>query len=151
MDCKTFRILLVDSNDEQAALIRSSLLSIGGAGVLVEVDHVPDAHAALAFVRRRSPCHDRPRPDLVLVDTHPATANGHELLEQLKSDPSLRGIPAVVLTDSSDPLTIAQAYDLHANSYLLKPSNPTDLQHLCFRIILYWAHLNCSIPALVAA
>jgi CheY-like chemotaxis protein len=60
--------------------------------------------------RRRSPsCAARAstptpaRPDLVLLDLNLPKMDGRELLREMKSDPGLRTIPVVVLTDRPTP------------------------------------------------
>ena len=39
----------------------------------------------------------------------------------MKTDPSLRSIPVVVLTTSAAEEDILRSYDLHANAYVTKP------------------------------
>ena len=43
------------------------------------------------------------------------------MLEEIKSDPTLKLIPVVILTTSRAEEDILKAYDLHANCYITKP------------------------------
>jgi len=49
------------------------------------------------------------------------------VLAETKCDPALKSIPVVILTTSTTPLDIAEAYQLPANCYVTKP---VDLQAL---------------------
>jgi CheY-like chemotaxis protein len=47
--------------------------------------------------------------------------NGREVLAEIKADPQLKKIPVVILTTSSSEIDVLQAYDHHANCYIVKP------------------------------
>jgi CheY-like chemotaxis protein len=47
--------------------------------------------------------------------------NGHEVLQQIKADSSLKKIPVIMLTTSSNQTDIAKAYQNNCNGYI-KPS-----------------------------
>ena len=64
-----------------------------------------------------------PRPDLILLDLNLPKKDGREVLADIKSDPTLRRIPVVVLTVSKDEEDILKSYDLYANCYVTKPIN----------------------------
>ena len=76
---------------------------------------------ALAFMRKQEPFADAPVPDLVLLDLNLPRKDGREVLAELKQDPDLRRIPVVILTTSRAESDIVKSYDLHANSYIVKP------------------------------
>jgi two-component system, chemotaxis family, response regulator Rcp1 len=82
---------------------------------------VPDGDAALAFLRREGDYADADRPDLILLDLNLPRKSGHEVLAEVKADPSLRKIPIVVLTTSGASEDVARSYDLHANVFVTKP------------------------------
>ncbi len=48
-------------------------------------------------------------------------------MAEIKSDPELKSIPVVVFTTSASPMDVNEAYELHANCYVIKP---VDLQAL---------------------
>ena len=80
-----------------------------------------DGAEALDFIYRRGDHRDAPRPDLILLDLNLPKYDGRHILETLKADPELRGIPVVVLTTSSAQEDVLRSYDLHANAYVTKP------------------------------
>ena len=82
---------------------------------------VRDGVEAMAFVQRREPYADAPRPSLILLDLNLPRKNGREVLAEIKADQSLRSIPVVVLTTSLAPEDVRTCYQLHANCFLVKP------------------------------
>jgi CheY-like chemotaxis protein len=64
------------------------------------------------------------RPDLIFVDLRlPGTVDGFELLQRLKSDPWLSGIPAVVLTAYGEGDVEARATEAGCDGFLHKPAD----------------------------
>ena len=82
---------------------------------------VPDGVEALAFLRREGKHEGAPRPGLILLDLNLPRKDGREVLEEIKSDETLRSIPVVVLTTSQAEEDILRSYNLHANAYVAKP------------------------------
>ena len=105
--------LLVEDDPSHAELVR---LCLAASPPEVTVDHVSDGAAALAYLRRQGEYVDAPRPDLVLLDLKLPKLDGHEVLEQVKSDDALATIPIVVLTTSASESDRARAYRQHVNS-----------------------------------
>jgi CheY-like chemotaxis protein len=62
----------------------------------------------------------------------------------MKTQPGCKRLIAVVLTSSKQSPDINRAYDLGANSYLVKPSSPDDLLNLLKRLGAYWLLHNVS-------
>ena len=67
------------------------------------------------------------RPDIILLDIQMHDANGLQLLEELRVDEQLRGVPAVVLTSTTDPEKKLKALRLGATDFLAKPVDPSEL------------------------
>ena len=82
---------------------------------------VSDGVEALAYLRQEEPFADAVRPDLILLDLNLPKRDGRQVLEEIKSDESLRRIPVVVLTTSQLDEDILRSYQLHANAYVTKP------------------------------
>jgi CheY-like chemotaxis protein len=82
---------------------------------------VGDGEEAIAFLRRRPPYENVPRPGLFLLDLNMPKKDGKEVLEEIKDDLVLRTIPTVVLTTSKADQDVLRAYELHANAYITKP------------------------------
>jgi CheY-like chemotaxis protein len=82
---------------------------------------VPDGVEALKYLRREEEYAEVERPDLILLDLNLPKMTGHEVLAEVKADPTLRKIPIVVLTTSGATEDVVRSYDLHANVFVTKP------------------------------
>lgn len=111
-------ILLVE---DSAADIRLTTEALRRAKVANHLHVVRDGEAAMSFLQRQPPYESARRPDLLLLDLNLPRKDGREVLAEIKRDASLRTIPVVVLTTSSEEEDVLRAYELHANSYVTKP------------------------------
>lgn len=114
-------ILLVEDNQGQALLVERVLRKAGVANPLC-VFHEGDG--AWAYLAGRHEYADRklfPLPALVLLDVHVPGRSGLELLTSLRQQPGLDGVPVVMLSGSSESEDIDRAFELGADSYLVKP------------------------------
>ena len=80
-----------------------------------------DGEEGLDYLYQRGAHQNAPQPDLILLDLNLPKYDGHQLLEQIKSDPDLCHIPVVVLTTSAADEDVLRSYRLHANAYVTKP------------------------------
>ena len=60
-------------------------------------------------------------PDLILLDINLPKIDGKEVLIFIKNDTILKKIPVVMLTTSSSEMDINDAYNNHANCFIIKP------------------------------
>ena len=61
------------------------------------------------------------KPDLILLDTNMPVMNGHEMLERLRVDETLRHIPVIMLTARCEAQDIATASAYGVSDYVTKP------------------------------
>jgi adenylate cyclase len=66
--------------------------------------------------------------DLILLDVMMPEMNGYQVLEQLKSEPSLRDIPVIVLSALDEIGSVVRCIELGAEDYLPKPFDPVLLR-----------------------
>jgi class 3 adenylate cyclase len=66
--------------------------------------------------------------DLVLLDIMMPQMNGYQVLEELKADPNLRHIPAIMISAVDDIDSVVKCIKLGAEDYLPKPFNPVLLK-----------------------
>ncbi len=83
-----------------------------------------------------------PLPALLMLDLKLPRRSGLEVLMWLKQQPNLKRLPAIILTSSSETSDINQAYDLGANSFLIKPVSFQTLVEMVKTIDAYWINLN---------
>jgi CheY-like chemotaxis protein len=72
--------------------------------------------------------------------------SGFEVLSWLRDNPKLRFIPVVVLSSSNHDSDLRRAYELGANSYLIKPVSFDSLVEIIRTIHDYWLRLNAPLP-----
>lgn len=81
-------------------------------------------------------------PRVAVVDIKMPGMSGLELLEKIKSNDELKGLPVIIMSSSDEPSDIAQAYDHGANGYLVKPNKFRDLRDLVTSIDYFWIKTN---------
>lgn len=104
------------------------------------IEVVRDGEEALAWIPRWES--GAPTPAVILLDLKLPKVSGLEVLRQLKTHPTLRRIPVVVLTTSADNQDVQNAYQLGVNSYIVKPVNFEKFTEVAAQIELYWTVLN---------
>ena len=102
---------------------------------------VNDGEELMDYLHRRGKYADARRPGLILLDLNMPRKDGREALKEIKSDPSLRSIPVVILTTSSEEEDILKTYDLGANSFITKPVGFESLVQLVSKMTQYWFQL----------
>jgi CheY-like chemotaxis protein len=103
-----------------------------------------DGEEALAWIGRWEA--GEPLPAVILLDIKMPRVDGLEVLRQLKAHARFRTIPVVMLTTSADSADVQTAYELGANSYIVKPVNFEKFVEVADRIDLYWMVLNAPPP-----
>jgi chemotaxis family two-component system response regulator Rcp1 len=132
---RPLQILLVEDNPGDAYLVREALQE---SAFPLHLTVIENGEQALAFVRRSAPYTEAVRPDLILLDLNLPQKDGHEVLRELKSDPTLGVIPVVLLTSSQAPDDIRQSYALHANAYIVKPLELDHFLRVLKAIVDFW-------------
>jgi CheY-like chemotaxis protein len=137
-------ILLVEDNEDHAELV---IRCMRDQQVANTIHHVSDGEKALDYLFARGAYADavqNPRPNLVLLDLRLPRVDGLEVLRTIKTSPDLLRIPVVVLTSSEAESDIAQSYDYHANSYLVKPLDFKTFTRLMKDLGFYWLGWNAK-------
>jgi len=141
-EAQVAEIVLVE--DERAdVLLLQRALRRGGLTNPLRV--LSDGEKALDYLLARAHLaarEDEALPALILLDLKLPRLDGLSVLRRLKQVEIVRRVPVVVLTSSARPQDIRQAYDLGANSYLVKPPRFSDLCDLTDRVKGYWLDTN---------
>ncbi|HWH61543.1 MAG TPA: response regulator [Terriglobales bacterium] len=144
-------ILLVEDEATDATLL---LRGFRKARVLNPIVHLKDGDEALAYLAGVGHYSDRikhPLPVLILLDLKLPGMSGLQLLQWLRLQKQIRRIPVVVLTIDDRAGTLNAAYDLGANSYLVKPGDPAQIGRVVESIQRYWIELNEPPPLVMGA
>ena len=129
-------ILHVEDNADDVML---TAMAFRKAGVLVQIDVATNGDEAIAALQSAPPSS---LPACVLLDIKLPSKSGLEVLTWIRSHPPTKRLPVVMLTSSLLPRDINDAYDLGANSYLIKPPNLETLVSLAQMIADYWLRTN---------
>lgn len=138
-------VLLVEDNPDDAELIAYAFAKAEIANPLLVIE---DGDAAIDYVRGRGAYADRmrfPLPGLVLLDLKLPRRSGFEVLAAIRDSAGTKHTPVVVLTSSNQDADIKRAYELCANSYLVKPVSRSSLLHMVEALDAYWIKLNQSV------
>jgi CheY-like chemotaxis protein len=133
-------ILLVEDNPHDLDLTRRAFLRRRASLPLQEAHDGAEALDLMTGWKN-----GEKMPALVLLDLRLPKVNGLEVLRRIKSDPFTKGVPVVVLTSSSEPRDIQDAYALGANSYLVKPDSYHEFSAMAEGIDQYWSEINISL------
>jgi two-component system response regulator len=128
-------ILLVEDNANDAEL---TLRALKQRNLANEVHVCRDGAEAVDFFADGA----GPVPKVVLLDLKLPKIDGLEVLRRLKQDSRTRAIPVVVLTSSREEPDIERAYELGANSYIVKPVDFEAFARAVADVGLYWLLLN---------
>jgi CheY-like chemotaxis protein len=139
-------ILLVEDNNDDVMLLRRAFQR---AAVANPLHTVGDGEAAMHYLAGEGAWADRrqyPLPALLLLDLKLPRYSGFEVLAWLQTQPGLSRLITIILTSSPQTADIIRAYDLGANSYLVKPGTPNDLFAMITTLHLYWLAYNTQPP-----
>lgn len=97
-----------------------------------------DGDEALKMLGQQGQYNASPLPDLILLDLSLPKIDGREVLEIIKKNSTLKDIPVIILSGSAAETDMTSSYDLHANSYVVKPDNFDDFKEIVASIENYW-------------
>ena len=135
-------ILLAEDHDDDIVLIRRALAR---ARITNPFRVVRNGSQAISYLRGDGEYADRaqnPTPDLLLLDLQMPIKDGFEVLKWVRRQRSLDALRILVLTSSDSLRDVNLAYQLGADSFLVKPIEFEDASQLGALIREHW--LNAS-------
>jgi two-component system response regulator len=141
-DFNAVEILLVEDNPRDAEL---TIRALKKKNLANNLHHVEDGVEALDYLFGRGKysgrdIHDAPK--VVLLDLKLPRINGLEVLSAIKSDERTQSIPVVIVTSSMEDPDVKTAYQLGANSYVLKPVQFDAFIEAMAKVGIYWLMVN---------
>jgi CheY-like chemotaxis protein len=140
-------ILMADDDEDDRLMAKEAFAEVK---LLNDFHTVEDGEELMDYLRRKGNYADpkfSPRPGLILLDLNMPKKDGREALKEIKSDPSLRHIPIVVLTTSKAEEDILRSYDLGVNSFIIKPVTFDQLIDIMKTLTKYWFEIVELPPA----
>ncbi|MEQ8542175.1 MAG: response regulator [Coleofasciculus sp. D1-CHI-01] len=132
---RPIEILLVEDSPSDANLIQ---ISFKQAKIANNLRWVEDGETALDYLLQQGDYTNSPRPDLIVLDLNLPGMDGQEVLTSIKSDPTLKRIPVIVLTTSEDEEDILKSYELNANCYITKPIDIQQFMRMVQLLEEFW-------------
>lgn len=135
-------ILLAEDEENDVILIRRALEK---SRLLNPVHAVENGEEVLAYLAGHGKYADRaahPFPALLLLDLKLPKKSGFEVIQAIRANPEWKRLLIVVLSSSNLNPDINRAYELGANSYLVKPPDFDNLIAMMKQLQSYWLILN---------
>jgi CheY-like chemotaxis protein len=139
------KVLLVEDNPDDVTFVQMAFKK-AGLGDVVTV--VSDGGEALKYLGGKGPYGDRrkfPVPSLMMLDLRLPTVDGFEVIRWVRSHPSYKRLPITVFTGSSYPKHLHRAYELGANSVVVKPFTFVEFCAAITKISGFWLDC-CKLP-----
>ncbi|MDB6169243.1 MAG: two-component system response regulator [Verrucomicrobia bacterium] len=142
-------ILLAEDNPNDVELVVTALKE---ARIVNEIIVARDGAEALDCLHRRGIFAGRTssQPAVILLDLKMPKVDGREVLRQIRSTPSLKEIPVVVLTSSREESDVLKSYELGVNAYVVKPVDFEEFTAAVAKLGCFWALLNELPPEKIA-
>ncbi len=135
-------ILLAEDDANDVLLIQRAFQK---AGLREHLKVVRDGQEAIEYLNGESAYGNRekyPLPFLLLLDLKMPGTDGFEVLRWVRSEPDMKRLLVVVLTSSNLQADVDRAYELGANSYLVKPVEFDEMVNMIQRFDAYWSEIN---------
>ena len=148
---ETSLVLLAEDNENDVLMFRRAARR---ANFNQPLQIVSNGEDAIAYLKGEGKYEDRakyPLPALVVLDLKMPRKNGFDVLEWMRAQAALDTMQVVVLSSSDEIRDINRAYELGANSFLVKPMSFDEfvgmleaLRSYCLRV---WQAMNRCKPA----
>jgi CheY-like chemotaxis protein len=137
-------LLVAEDSIIDAQLVERAIQRCGELFQMVRVEH---GEAAMDYLLGKAPFADRgkhPLPNLLLLDLKMPRKDGFAVLRWRQENRAFARIPVIVFSSSNLADDVARAYDLGANSYVVKPTNPERLERMIKSLGEWWTEFNVA-------
>jgi CheY-like chemotaxis protein len=132
-------ILLIEDNPIDLDLTRRAFAR---RNLVNPIEVARDGEEALEMIATWDAA--RPLPLIILLDLKLPRVDGLDVLRQIKSHPKFHSIPVIILTTSGEDRDVHDAYEIGANSYIVKPVDFDKFVEVASQIEIYWCALNTA-------
>jgi len=132
-------LLLVEDNPDDVELILRAFRRVHLAN---PVQVARDGAEALEILFGPEVASRSPLPRVLFLDLKLPKVSGLEVLARVRQEERTRQLPIVVLTSSREEPDIRRAYELGANSYIVKPVEFEKFVAAVGEVGRYWLRIN---------
>lgn len=129
------KIVIIEDSDEIATLCIRAFEKMEVKNEIIRCKNGKEAFEYLLQRGERS-------PEFILLDLKLPDMSGFEILEKVKTHPTLFSVPVIVFTSSMERKDVRTAYYLGANSYVQKPFDHGEFLNTIEQISKYWLGIN---------
>lgn len=142
----TKRVLLVAEDDPvDHMLLDRAVRKCADCFMLVRVANGDEAIEYLAGAGAFGNRSQFPAADLLLLDLKMPGRDGFSVLQWRRDQGQHRHLPIIVFSSSSLPADVERAYALGANSYVVKPDQPENLERMVKALRDWWTQFNITV------
>lgn len=124
----TKKILLVEDNKGDVLIIEEEFEDDKD----VVIDVVGNGEDAIKYLESGN------NPKIIILDLNLPRMNGFDVLAHIKKSKTIKKLPIIILTTSKAEHDIDKAYELGANSYIIKPFEYEEFQEILRSIKDFW-------------
>ena len=144
------KVLLIEDDENDAIILDRAFQKVGLPEALHIARDVDEATAYLLSLGASGERSGSPLPEIVLLDLTLPRKSGFHFLEWVRSHSDFRDLPVLVFTSSRQREDYRRAFELGANSYLIKPLGLDELSIFAKSVVNYWLRMETPV-ALPAA
>lgn len=137
---ETGTILLAEDDDTDVLLLRRALQEVGVGNPLQVVNDGQEAIDYLTDLQAAPGPGDR-FPVLAILDLKMPRMTGLEVLQWLRADPAMRGVPVIVLSSSAHQHDVERALGSGANLFAVKSPSTSDRLEFA-RLVKSWLYFH---------
>lgn len=140
----SYKVLLIEDNPDDEYFFRKCINEFDKD---LDIYVLRDGVEVLNYFRELQDTSVRlfSQPDIIFMDLNIPSANGFELLNDLKKRPVLNGVPIIILTSSVNEEDAAKSYLLHANGFIKKSFTFKEYSDQLNMALNYWIK-TASLP-----
>lgn len=140
----SYKVLLIEDNPDDEYFFRKCISEFDKE---LDIYVLRDGVEVLNYFRelQDTPVRLFSQPDIIFMDLNIPSANGFELLNDLKKRPVLNGVPIIILTSSVNEEDAAKSYLLHANGFIKKSFTFREYSDQLNMALNYWIK-TASLP-----
>ena len=137
MNSKVVDVLVVENNPYDSEF---TILGVKQGYAKANLIHFENAFSALEFIHK--PATQSSNLGLVLIDIGLEKADGFTVLKAIREHAATKFTPVVILSGSEEEQKIVTAYQLGANSYVIKPTRYEHYLSIVKEVTRYWSRIN---------
>lgn len=137
---KRFTVLSIEDNKPDFVLLRNALEKI--PDLSLDIININNGQDALDFLYKKNNFKSAPTPNIIILDINLPNIDGKEILKVIKNDNKYKSIPVIIFSTSDYYTDVEEMYKLHANSYITKTCDVTELFRKIKIIGEYWLKSN---------